>query len=532
MRRFLWVPVVLAVVAVCAVGRSDDRSGRLASAIEAVTSGPDYKHAHWGLLFVDLESGATVYEHNRHKLFVPASTTKLYSVASALGHLGADYRFQTPVVRRGEVTPSGQLQGDLILLASGDLSMGGRLGGRPGDRPGDRDRIAFTNTDHTYANGNTTATLTESDPLAGLNELARQVAAAGVKQVRGDVLIDDRLFDKAEGTGSGPSRLTPIMINDNLLDLLITPAKPGSAASVRVRPETAAYTIDAQVDTVESGQSIAQPIRIRITMHAGNRVVLRGQIPAGHRPLVRVVEVEDAAGFARSLFIEALRRAGVTVDASPLATNRPERLPPRDACEKLPRVALLTSPPFGESAKLILKVSHNLHASTLPLLVAAKHGKRTLDDGLRLQHDFLKKAGVEVETISFGGGAGGSRADYTTPHATVQLLRYMATRPDFAVYEAALPILGVDGTLHDTVKPDSPARGKVRAKTGTLFWQNIMNDRFLLTGKALAGYMTTANGRKLAFAMFVNNTHLPKATDTSREGKILGKLCEIVYESE
>ncbi len=516
-RRFLILGLV-GIVSACAFdsGRSEEKSaGRFSTALEAVINGPDYKHAHWGILFVDLESGETVYELNRHKLFVPASTTKLFSVASALDHFGADYRFQTPVVRRGNLKENGELDGDLVLIASGDLSMGGR-----------GPHISFTNGDHTYANGNTTATLTEPDPLAGLNELARQIAAAGLKRVRGDVLIDDRLFDKAEGTGSGPSRLTPIMINDNLLDLVLTPTKEGSLAEVKVRPETAAYQIDCKVDTVATGQ----PIRVRITTPSPSRVVLRGQMPEGHKPLLRVVEVEDAASFARSLFVEALQRAGVRVDASPLASNRPERLPPREECGRLPRLALLTSPPFGESAKLILKVSHNLHASTLPLLVAAKRGKRTLEEGLRLQHDFLAKAGVDVETISFGGGAGGSRADYTTPHATVQLLRHMATRSDAAVYEAALPILGVDGTLHDVVKADSPARGKVRAKTGTLFWQNTMNDRVLLTGKALAGYLTTARGRKLAFAMFVNGTHLQRAADTSREGKVLGKLCEIVYE--
>jgi D-alanyl-D-alanine carboxypeptidase/D-alanyl-D-alanine-endopeptidase (penicillin-binding protein 4) len=105
----------------------------------------------------------------------------------------------------------------------------------------------------------------------------------------------------------------------------------------------------------------------------------------------------------------------------------------------------------------------------------------------------------------------------------------MATLPNFETYESALPVLGIDGTLAQSVKPDSPARGKVHAKTGTLFWDNTMNDRYLLTSKALAGYMTTSHGQRLAFAMFVNNTHIQKASETTREGKTLGRLCEIVY---
>jgi D-alanyl-D-alanine carboxypeptidase/D-alanyl-D-alanine-endopeptidase (penicillin-binding protein 4) len=261
-------------------------------------------------------------------------------------------------------------------------------------------------------------------------------------------------------------------------------------------------------------------------------LIVRGQIPAEHKPLVRVYEMEDGANFARTLFIEALARAGVHVDASPLNANRADKLPERAATVKLPAVAKLTSLPFAENAKLILKVSHNLHASTLPLLVAAKKGQRTLEQGLRLQHEFLKRSNVDVDTISFGGGAGGSRADCITPRATVQLLRHMATRPDFGVYDTSLPILGVDGTLAGIVPEESAARGKVRAKTGTFFWQNTMNNRFLLNSKALAGYIDAKSGRKLAFAMFVNNTHLQKATDTAREGKVLGRLAEIVQGSE
>jgi D-alanyl-D-alanine carboxypeptidase/D-alanyl-D-alanine-endopeptidase (penicillin-binding protein 4) len=518
MNRFTWSFVAVLLLSGTVLALAPAPTGdSLRTEIESVITGPDYKHAHWGILVVDRESGEAIYELNADKLFAPASTTKLFSVATALDAFGADYRFRTPIYRRGDLDDAGQLRGDLILVASGDLSMGGRTDGDG--------HIAFKDSDHTYANGNETAELTEPDPLAGLAELARQVAAAGIQVVKGDVLIDDRLFDKAEGSGSGPSRLTPIIVNDNLIDVLITPTTARSRAEVTWRPQSGAYRIDAQVWTAEKGS----PTRVQVQSAGPGRIVVRGEIAEGHKPLVRVHEVDDAASFARALLIESLQRAGIVVEASPLAANRADSLPSREACEKLPRVAQLESPPFGESARLILKVSHNLHASTLPLLVAAKNGKRSLADGLHLQHDFLARVGVDVDTISFGGGAGGSRADHTTPRATVQLLRQMATRSDFETYESALPVLGVDGTLAQSVKPDSPARGKVRAKTGTLFWDNTMNDRYLLTSKALAGYMTTASGRQLAFAMFVNGTHLAKSNETTREGRTLGKLCELIY---
>lgn len=488
-------------------------TANLVDKINAFIQAPAYKQAHWGLLVLDLKSGESLYEHDADKLFVPASVTKLYSVAAALDALGADYRFETPVYARGEVDASGRLDGDLILVASGDLSLGGRT-----DEAG---HIAYTNADHIYGGD---VELTKGDPLAGLNELARQVAAAGVKTVQGDVLIDDRLFDHAEGTGSGPSYLTPIVVNDNLIDLIITPSTAGQPAALECRPASEATQLDARVQTIAADGRTT----IDIEPIGNDRIVVRGEIAAGRKPVVRSVDVADAASFARSLLIEALSRAGVRVRASALQKNPGDRLPPRENYASLRRVGLLTSPPFSESARLVLKVSHNLHASTLPLLVAAEHGQRTLAEGLRRQHDFLARAGVEVETISFGGGAGGHRADYVTPRATVQLLRYMATRGDSACYRDALPVLGVDGTLAKAVGEKSRARGKVQAKTGTLFWHNAMNDGEILTGKSLAGYLTTSAGRELAFAAFVNNVPGKGPADRERVGRALGELCELL----
>ena len=185
---------------------------------------------------------------------------------------------------------------------------------------------------------------------------------------------------------------------------------------------------------------------------------------------------------------------------------------------------------------MTLKVSHNLYASTLPLLLAVRHGEHTLTEGLKWQGKALQSLGIEPDRISFGGGAGGSRADLATPRATVALLRAMAARPEFAAYDAALPILGRDGTLAKAVATDSPARGHARAKTGTYFVINDLDGKAVLTSKALAGYLETASGRALIFAVFVNNVPLdaPRpdrsiSDATAAAGRLLGKICEALY---
>jgi D-alanyl-D-alanine carboxypeptidase/D-alanyl-D-alanine-endopeptidase (penicillin-binding protein 4) len=224
----------------------------------------------------------------------------------------------------------------------------------------------------------------------------------------------------------------------------------------------------------------------------------------------------------------------VEVDAPAIGSNDPLHLPSRGDAVKLPKVAEYTSPPLREYVRVILKVSHNLHASTLPLLIAAHHGETTLEAGLKREGAILKGLGIDTATISFGGGAGGSRADLVTPRATVALLRAMARRPEYRAYDAALPLLGRDGTLAKSVAADSPARGHVRAKTGTYSVGNDLLGKSLLTAKALAGYMETASGRSLIVTFFVNNIPLDASGDqvseaTTAAGKLLGKLCEVVY---
>jgi D-alanyl-D-alanine carboxypeptidase/D-alanyl-D-alanine-endopeptidase (penicillin-binding protein 4) len=485
----------------------------LESRVDAVLKIPSYQNAHWGLIVVDVVTGATVYAKNADQMFGPASVTKLFSTAAAWSDLGPDHRFKTPVVRRGDVV-DGTLKGDLILVARGDLSMGGRTGADG--------RLLFNGEDHIYAG----AKLVNADPLAGLIELADGVKAAGITKIDGDVLVDDRYFAPAKSSGSGPVNVSPIVINDNLIDVVVKGgARPGDAPEVSIVPPTAYVTYESRVITVESDAKSA----ISIEEVGPRRFVVKGKVSAGHAPVVAIYEADQPATFARALFIETLRRRGVEVAVSPLGTNDEKKLPSQAEVAVLPKMAEYTSPPFKEFVRVILKVSHNLHASTLPLLIAAHHGERTAREGLKREGRILSHLGVEADAVSFGGGAGGERADLVTPRATVALLRTMASRDDFPAFEDALPVLGGEGTLSHAVPSDSPAIGHIKAKTGTYSVANALNGKSILTSKALAGYIDTAGGRKLAFAFFLNDLPINEVVNPPAAGKLLGRLGEVFY---
>jgi len=80
-----------------------------------------------------------------------------------------------------------------------------------------------------------------------------------------------------------------------------------------------------------------------------------------------------------------------------------------------------------------------------------------------------------------------------TPRGLAALLVAMDRHPAAAAFRASLPIAGRDGTLEKRMR-GTAAEGSVAAKTGTL---SLVN--------ALAGYVTTRGGERLAFAVIVNN---------------------------
>jgi D-alanyl-D-alanine carboxypeptidase/D-alanyl-D-alanine-endopeptidase (penicillin-binding protein 4) len=308
-----------------------------------------------------------------------------------------------------------------------------------------------------------------------------------------------------------------------VLDVLVTPTKEGEAAKVLIRPTTASITVTTDVKTTAGNGGF---VRLRATGPSAYHVT--GSIGAQATPTVRIIDVADPTAFARTLFIERLHAAGINVTADPRQPAKP--LPEQAKYQALEPVASYQSEPLADVLTVTLKVSHNLYASTLPILVGQKHGFGTIERGLRQQGKVLEQLGVDPLAVSFAGGAGGAQADSVTPRATVKLLQAMAKHQHAEVYFNALPVLGVDGTLADVVAKDSPAHGKVRAKTGTLSWVDALNNRTLMRSKALAGELTTSKGTKLYFAMFLNDVPLAPGNTPALQGKVLGRICEVIHQ--
>lgn len=473
-----------------------------------------YDHSLWGVYVKDIQTGEVLYDLNSEKLFSPASTTKLFTMAALLHTFGDDYRFKTPVYATGKIE-NGQLRGDLILVAQGDLTMGGR-------EEKNSDKISYTKMDHIIANEIPGAILTPEDPLNGLNDLAKQVYLSGIREVNGDVIIDDTLFETVEKRGM---IVTPIMINENLIDLVINPTTVGQQAALTWRPQVPGYEVVNQIQTVAKDGALAIDIS---SDPAGHKILLKGTIPMEQRDLVRTFAIKDPKAFARAAFIQALRNQNVKVNIS---ADRSAQTPTLNSYQGLPQVGVWTSPPLSEYAKLVLKVSHNLGANLGPLLLAAHAGKKTFADGMKLLGDFaIQEVKLSPDSFVFIDGAGGND-NRLTPQAEIQLLEYMhkQTPAQFQRYFDALPILGVDGSLEDFAK-GTPAAGKVRAKPGTGISYNLATDKFFLITQAFSGYIEGKNGHLLAYMVVANNAAMPAINDVFSMFNDDSKLSGIIYD--
>jgi D-alanyl-D-alanine carboxypeptidase/D-alanyl-D-alanine-endopeptidase (penicillin-binding protein 4) len=516
-RSFVRLLLLLALVPFYAQPLLAEPPASLAARIHKIVQRPEFRHAFWGIEFFDLDAGRPVYQLNADKLFIPGSTTKLLTEGTALALLGPDHRFTTRIYRTGPVT-DGVLDGDLVLVASGDPNLSGRI--RPDGT------LAFENKDHSYGGA-----AVPGDPLLVVRQLAEQVAAHGIHTVRGRVRVDISLFPEGErelGTGSV---LSPIVINDNFIDVTIGPgAAPDAPAILTASPSTSYVRFVNQVKTGPEGSlpAIGPPDDVA-NADGSHTVTVAGSFPIGTKPAFFPYPVPEPSRFAVSVLTEVLAEKGVQIepDAAKIGAAGDEPKPPFPADQI---VAEHVSPPFREELKVTLKVSQNLHASNTPFWVGALLRKEPTQTFFDLERDFLTAAGLDVSGAQQADGAGGD-AHYT-PAFMVSYLAMMAKRPDFAIFHAGLPILGRDGTLAE-VQTSAPAAGHVFAKTGTYAVDDPLNRRLLITGKGLAGYLTTAAGKRLAFAVYVNNVSVSTAADevTRIVGQAMGEIAAAAYEA-
>jgi len=474
---------------------------RIAGLLEST---PVAQRCFWGLEVADLEKDQPVFRHNAERMFVPASSTKLFTTALALVRLGPDYRFKTVVMAERAPDAAGRLSGEVRLVGGGDPSLSGRVIPYQKDAPA-------------------------GDPLACIEGLAEQVAGRGVRRIDGDIVGDDTAYvwepypqgwaqdDAVWEYGAPVSALT---LNDNVITVSVRPpGRAGLPPELTLSPALEYYVIDNRIQARSGAER-----RIRLERLPGARQLrLWGTISAEVSTPARLsLAVDDPALYTATALYEALLRRGVTITGSPRArhrfANEVSDLKNNGGAPAQPtgvELARRESPPLVELLRVVDKISQNLHAELMLREVGrVQRQAGTREAGLEEMRQFLSEAGLEETSYRFADGSGLSRLNLVAPAAVVKLLRHLDRSPQREAFVSLLPVGGEDGTLANRFE-DHPEGRRVRAKTGTLSHVST-----------LSGYIESRSRGRLAFALMVNNYNAASSAVRS----IVDKICLLLTE--
>jgi D-alanyl-D-alanine carboxypeptidase/D-alanyl-D-alanine-endopeptidase (penicillin-binding protein 4) len=510
--------------------------GPLGERIEAILADQKLSHAEFGISVSTLD-GQQVYGLNQERMFIPASNVKLTTTAAAYALLPVEtLSWTTSVVAGGEVDSAGALHGDVIILGVGDPTISARQ--YPYQQPG----TAVATPNPADANQTDNPPAPPPDAMTALTLLAEQVEQSGVRTVEGDVIGDDSFFlDEPYGEDWGWNDLqweygapvTALTFNDNMVRLTIRADASAPGATVAEwTPNSDYYTVDNTMTPAPTGDT-AQP---GIERRPGSLMV-RAWGTVGTNGLHVGMAIEDPAEYMAAAFKEALRSRGILVSGTAVSRHKvntgaggfaeereqPLQLTRSDMARVMAPVAerkvlaMHFSVPVAEDIAVTNKTSQNLHAELLLRLLGKVFGSEgSFEQGTRVVRQFLVNAGVDDNDFFLYDGSGISPGDRIAPRALTRLLTYASNQPWGAAWRATLPVAGQDGTLVGRFK-DSPLKGKMWAKTGTL---NEVN--------ALSGYLTAASGKTLAFSILVNG----RRPGSDAEAQAVDRIAEAIAAAE
>jgi D-alanyl-D-alanine carboxypeptidase/D-alanyl-D-alanine-endopeptidase (penicillin-binding protein 4) len=404
-----------------------------------------------GVVFIDVETGEVIVEHNAEELLNPASNAKIVTAAAALSILGPEYRYETALY--GTIVGNA-IDGPLYLRGRGDPSLG----------------------------------------LEDLWALAAELRRRNVRAVRGDIVVDGTYFEsetEPPAFDQQPNErayfrapVGAVNVNRNVVYIHVRPSS-GAGRPALVTAEPSGYLdLTNDTTTLEGG---APSIRISTrAADGGTAARVWGSLPLGHVGMRRRSRIDNPSLFAGAALQEALTSLGIRVrgrvrEGAMSSSNR--------------LLAQHRSDPLSAMIWEVGKNSDNFTAETLLITLGAQREQPgTWEAGREAVRGFMTSIGIDREAYRVVNGSGLFDANRYTPRQLATVLQAMwrdqTVRAEFI---AQLATGGVDGTLSRRFT-SAPALRNVRAKTGTL--SDVT---------ALSGYVLAPPGRHtLAFSILIN----------------------------
>lgn len=419
-----------------------------------------------GVYVLDVASGEVVANVDGEQALTPASCNKLLTTAAGLSLLGPQYRFSTQLRYNGEID-GGALKGDLIVRGGGDPTISGRF----------------------EAN--------KKDVVAAMRAWADELTSRGIKRVTGNIVADDRFFDRdvfhktwyARERGEWyEAEVTGLAFNDNCVDLTWSGIGklPGDTAGLVINPGTTYARVKNNVRVVAKGRPSS---RYYVREKGSNDIVASGTITV-ETSKEDSASVDNGSLYFASVFRDVLTSAGIVVDGKPMLGDA-----------KVPEGKLLVerrSPILADVVNTINRNSQNFYAECLCKTLG--HEKEKLGSfaaGCAVVKAWLRSQKIFTTGHVMADGSGLSPDNRVSPRQLVEVIRCMDKSPNGSYWRDSFPIGGSRGTLKARFQqtPESrAAASRIMGKTG------------LIGGvRTMSGIIKDAGGRELYYSIMLND---------------------------
>jgi D-alanyl-D-alanine carboxypeptidase/D-alanyl-D-alanine-endopeptidase (penicillin-binding protein 4) len=404
-----------------------------------------------------VESNSAILSYNADKSMNPASVMKLVTTNAALDLLTPAYRWKTEIYRDGEVV-NGVLQGNLIIKGYGD----------PSFKAQEFWRMLMT------------------------------LQQAGIKEIKGDLIIDKSYFAKSVGDRHTFDDETWRAYNAEPSAFLVN----GRNTSFKFNATDTAVIVNQEfelneiqiVNNMKLVQGACGEWRSRFgytvkPYSSGATVTFSGTFSPDCGERYLELSVFDDEKYAFYTFKKLWKELGGKFSG---------QLKIQDTSSNGVKVLEQLSDPLGYVIRDINKWSNNLMARQLLLTLAAeKLGSPAIEaNGSVVLKNWLSDRGTKFEELVIENGSGLSRIERISAEHLGKMLVNTYNSPVMPELMASLPILALDGTVKKRLN-ESQSNGRAHLKTGSLDGVS-----------AIAGYVLDANSHRHVLVMLVNH---PKA---------------------
>ncbi len=401
----------------------------------------------------DASTGQRVLQWQATRPVNPASLTKLLTTMAALERLGPAWHWQTPVWISGPLK-DGVLEGSVFIRGSGDPKL----------------------------------------VLERLWLLLRRLQQLGVRDIRGDVVLDNRAWVVPEvpagdfdGEALRPYNVRPSALLFNFRSVIhsFVPDVAAGVARVSIEPALAGTVVDTAVP-LAAGPCGDWRAALKASFEPG-RTRFAGQYAASCGEHAWAVADPLPATYEARLLEALWREMGGVLYGSVREGHAPSGQKPSF---EMPSLALT------EVVRDINKFSNNVMAQQLFMTLAAQarpDEPATLEAAREtLRRWLVARTGELGDEVVIDNGSGLSRDTRISALRLARLLLQTYDSPVMSELMASLPISGLDGTM----RRSRATAGRAHLKTGTL--RDVV---------AVAGYVLTHSGRRLVLVAIVNHPH-------------------------